>query len=796
MKYISLLFFCVLLLLQRANAQTTSHDSLYYRNFVYHQDGTLCNHLAPQTSFTFFLNRNMNAVVTENAPRWSPSVDANIDGKGTFGVELANFSNPSMKIGDSIFVLFTCKQTNQQGLLADAIPSIPWVRFPLGLHMSPIAVPDFPQNVVLQADSNKVRTLTWLPTLSLTYSVYRRNLQDTLGDYPRKMYIRIAVHISGNTYRDTSALKDKYYGYILFAESASGAMSAHSAEVQDATPAGYGDDLDVGWIARLPRYNYEWGSTNPDIDGWPYIGQTVTWQVNVKSWFLNDLNGVQYKWYLDGVQVDSGSINISAGALVTVNLPWIWTFTRHEIKFVIDPNNHFQEEEEQNNELMVYTNAIAAGFYVEQSTYNYFRRYQKELRVHSNSWEDWAQRHVKRWNQMFASAVFPESPNGVIDRIRLDNITIVPDKALPLAGGLATNNPNLNDRSVDLQWGFTAEGIQGSFYANHISPTDNNAFYFEGSLLHELGHARYLIDVYGFNVQDNGTGNTVAIKENGSLVVGTLLMSKNYYTPMTGLMNGQYTYVDRYSAAAMNLIAGHRAVKGNYNAPDNIGIFMDDLPSQNRLTLKDAEGNIIPNANLKVYRAAGQAGVWYGKYFDDTPDMQLASDSAGRVLLGRCPFSSTGTITHDYGYSNAVIILRVAAGSKVGYAFFESLWMNLQYWGGHTSLGEYELQVSMMTTSSVARIAPILPVDFTLKQNYPNPFNNSTNFEVSVGNQTVVKVEIFDLLGKKVAELLNEKLEPGTYRLPWDASNVPSGVYFTRMTAGNFVQTKRAVLIK
>jgi hypothetical protein len=102
----------------------------------------------------------------------------------------------------------------------------------------------------------------------------------------------------------------------------------------------------------------------------------------------------------------------------------------------------------------------------------------------------------------------------------------------------------------------------------------------------------------------------------------------------------------------------------------------------------------------------------------------------------------------------------------------------------------------MMTTSSVARIAPILPVDFTLKQNYPNPFNNSTNFEVSVGNQTVVKVEIFDLLGKKVAELLNEKLEPGTYRLPWDASNVPSGVYFTRMTAGNFVQTKRAVLIK
>jgi hypothetical protein len=71
--------------------------------------------------------------------------------------------------------------------------------------------------------------------------------------------------------------------------------------------------------------------------------------------------------------------------------------------------------------------------------------------VGASSWEDWAQRHIQIWNAQFAAAAFDQTPGGISDRVRLDRLTVVADGALPLAGGLPTNHPNLSDRTVDLQ---------------------------------------------------------------------------------------------------------------------------------------------------------------------------------------------------------------------------------------------------------------------------------------------------------------------------------------------------------
>src|SRR5262249_18472493 len=194
----------------------------------------------------------------------------------------------------------------------------------------------------------------------------------------------------------------------------------------------------------------------------------------------------------------------------------------------IDTGNAVAEEEEQNNDLSVYTNAISIGLWVEQTVYNYFLAHQRELSgAHSTSWENWAERQVTRWNDvLFAGAVYPDTPNGVLDRIRLDKITVVADGALPLNGGLPTNDPDLNDHTVDLEWGFPATLItqsNGNFYGNTTSVALDNPFYYEQSLIHELGHARYLIDNYGFNVhqQPDGTGRDgIPISENGANIVG------------------------------------------------------------------------------------------------------------------------------------------------------------------------------------------------------------------------------------------------------------------------------------
>ncbi len=97
--------------------------------------------------------------------------------------------------------------------------------------------------------------------------------------------------------------------------------------------------------------------------------------------------------------------------------------------------------------------------------------------------------------------------------------------------------------------------------------------------------------------------------------------------------------------------------------------------------------------------------------------------------------------------------------------------------------------------SAVERLQVEIPAEFTLRQNYPNPFNPSTMIEFGVPNAGFVTLKIFDLLGREIATLVSEELNPGYYRSVWRA-NVPSGVYFYRIQAGDFSQTKRLILLK
>jgi glucuronoarabinoxylan endo-1,4-beta-xylanase len=85
---------------------------------------------------------------------------------------------------------------------------------------------------------------------------------------------------------------------------------------------------------------------------------------------------------------------------------------------------------------------------------------------------------------------------------------------------------------------------------------------------------------------------------------------------------------------------------------------------------------------------------------------------------------------------------------------------------------------------------------FTLHQNYPNPFNPSTVISYQLPVAGNVKISIYNLLGKKVATLVSEKLPAGIHEVEWDAKGFSSGVYFYRMQAGNFVSTKKILLIR
>ena len=85
---------------------------------------------------------------------------------------------------------------------------------------------------------------------------------------------------------------------------------------------------------------------------------------------------------------------------------------------------------------------------------------------------------------------------------------------------------------------------------------------------------------------------------------------------------------------------------------------------------------------------------------------------------------------------------------------------------------------------------------YRLYQNYPNPFNPVTNIKFGIPRSAVVKIIIYDMLGKEIATLVNEKLAPSTYEVDWDASKYPSGVYFYKLVTGDFVEVKKMLLVK
>jgi hypothetical protein len=103
--------------------------------------------------------------------------------------------------------------------------------------------------------------------------------------------------------------------------------------------------------------------------------------------------------------------------------------------------------------------------------------------------------------------------------------------------------------------------------------------------------------------------------------------------------------------------------------------------------------------------------------------------------------------------------------------------------------------IAPSTNTGIAEVKGV-PTQFALEQNYPNPFNPTTNvtFEMKVNGP--VSLKIFDVLGREVETLMNEEKLLGTYKIAWDASRFASGIYFYRLSAGEFSQVRKMVLMK
>lgn len=103
---------------------------------------------------------------------------------------------------------------------------------------------------------------------------------------------------------------------------------------------------------------------------------------------------------------------------------------------------------------------------------------------------------------------------------------------------------------------------------------------------------------------------------------------------------------------------------------------------------------------------------------------------------------------------------------------------------------------SFRIVTEVERLTEIVPDDFLLYQNYPNPFNPSTTIRFMISVSSFVTLTLYDLLGNELAVLVSQWMPPGTYAVRWEAGNFANGTYFYRLRAGQFVQTRKLVLLK
>jgi hypothetical protein len=114
------------------------------------------------------------------------------------------------------------------------------------------------------------------------------------------------------------------------------------------------------------------------------------------------------------------------------------------------------------------------------------------------------------------------------------------------------------------------------------------------------------------------------------------------------------------------------------------------------------------------------------------------------------------------------------------------------------------IQLNEITTDVEEIQSDEVPTEYNLYQNYPNPFNPATTIKYSIPIRQLteryeykdVRLVVYDILGREVATLINEKQKPGNYKIEWNAANSSSGIYLYKLSAGDFTYSRKMILLK
>jgi len=236
--------------------------------------------------------------------------------------------------------------------------------------------------------------------------------------------------------------------------------------------------------------------------------------------------------------------------------------------------------------------------------------------------------------------------------------------------------------------------------------------------------------------------------------------------------------VDRTLGAVVTT-SSNDTVNNIYSKPGNIvdgNYFTNWLAAaKSGQWVKIDMGRIITINEVIIYWGSGG----YAKQYS----LQCSNDLITWNIL-KSTSSGTG------GTSNTETLSSLQADGRYVYLLLQSAGQNA------FSLRELEIYGVPKVSAVVNNNNSKVPTKYSLYQNYPNPFNPATNIQFDIPKTGESSIIVYNILGQKVAGLLNQELKTGSYTVSFDASRLSSGIYFYTLRSGNFITTKKMILLK
>ncbi len=286
-------------------------------------------------------------------------------------------------------------------------------------------------------------------------------------------------------------------------------------------------------------------------------------------------------------------------------------------------------------------------------------------------------------------------------------------------------------------------------------------------------------------IQRKNSAGTILFPLNGSAV--STLSGNNHFDPVASISNTGETYViwmETNNTQSLNGVYGQKfSATGAREWTDNGKIILGLNQNQ--------------PSNMSVYSKNGiMIGYYNEAQFGSSNNLIKAfmTDSSGNLGWG-------GSIITPGSFVSPKIRLNVTQNSA---SMSMLAWQDNRNDAGGIFAQNINFDGTFGNPSGIININSNVPDKFVLSQNYPNPFNPSTvikfNIPLSRGvaesRGVSVQLKMYDILGKEVTTLVNQNLQPGSYEVTWDAANEPSGVYFYKLKAGKYTETKKMLLVK